>query len=68
METKNDGGFINAVPGSDQNYHQYGMTLRQHYAGLAMQAILTSGSYDKFKLLAVDAYAIADAMITEGEK
>tara|TARA_R110000744_G_scaffold86109_1_gene168330 strand:- start:188 stop:430 length:243 start_codon:yes stop_codon:yes gene_type:complete len=49
-----------------------GMTLRDHFAGLAMQAIISKAPYDTYveadyieteKLTAAGAYSYADAMI-----
>jgi len=48
------------------------ITLRQWYAGLAMQCYLTiNGEYSSKKIVAdcaVWAYEMADAMVKEGEK
>jgi hypothetical protein len=44
------------------------MTLRQWYAGMAMQGKLSGGGiYDKWVDMAFDAFAIADAMIAYEE-
>lgn len=47
-----------------------GMSLRQYYAGLAMQALMADPEWkeDDLGYLAQDAFAVADAMIMEGEK
>jgi len=69
MTAKNDGGP--AFPSVDGRYAgslYLGMTLRQWYAGLAMQGYLASGCEQEnpeFRLSAW-AFAIADAMIAEG--
>ena len=39
-----------------------GMTLRDYFAAKAMGAMV-SGEYEKFAHMAIDAYAIADAML-----
>jgi len=47
------------------------MTLRDHYAGLAMQGILAqpvSDSYSGWDCIPVDAYKMADAMLKERSK
>ena len=46
-----------------------GMTLRQWYAGMAMQRLLTTDGYGSFPmgLLRNMAFAIADAMLDEPE-
>ena len=41
------------------------MTLRDHYAGLAMQKMLGSGDY---QFIAKNAYAMSDAMLKAREK
>jgi len=41
------------------------MTLRDHYAGLAMQEMLGAGDY---QFVVKNAYAIADAMLKAREK
>ena len=46
-----------------------GITLRNYYAGLAMQAIHSNPARDYYDVdLAVEAYKIADAMIAEGKQ
>jgi hypothetical protein len=49
----------------------YGLTLRQHYAGLAMQGIVSAEGQDVFydlEMVATRSVAIADALIAELEK
>lgn len=50
--------------------HESGMTLRQWYAGMAMQGILAREGdiYDCSKDVAETAFRYADAMLKEGEK
>lgn len=43
------------------------MTLRQWYAGLAMQGLLACDEYER-GLVPEIAYKLADAMIAEGKK
>jgi hypothetical protein len=48
----------------------YGMTLRQWYAGQALQGLVSSGEYryvSCYEELASDAFRIADAMIAHEE-
>lgn len=45
-----------------------GMTLRQHYAGLAMQGILPLSPTPSDELVAKQAFVMADALISELEK
>jgi len=48
----------------------HGMTLRDHFAGLAMQGLLssTTGAYKRNDNIPVWAYQMADAMLAEREK
>jgi hypothetical protein len=43
------------------------MTMRDHYAGLAMQSLL-GDHVRNFDLLAIEAYQMADAMLKAREK
>ena len=72
-----DGGPAFPVPmGFDINgltypaTHSEGMSLRDWFAGMALQGLLslTTASGGKFEDYATDAYTIADAMIKEREK
>lgn len=47
-----------------------GLTIREHYAGLAMQALLDGGSIDKSlaEYIAKKAVVAADALIAELQK
>jgi len=46
-----------------------GISLRDHFAGLAMQGILTTMTGDvKADIIAKMSYVLADAMLKEGEK
>lgn len=67
---KDDGGG-QAFPVAAHGAWQSGMTLRQWYAGQAMQGLLASlTSDDDWSVvgLAQTAFAYADAMIAEGKK
>ena len=51
----------------------FGLTKREHFAAMAMQGILTNKMYEpprrnKFKEMAEDAAAMADALLGELEK
>lgn len=50
----------------DGHLHEPGMTLRDHFAGLAMQSLVQAG-YQSFEIPHT-AYAWADAMLAEREK
>ena len=76
MSTKDTGGP--AFPSNRDMRHnadwdyEPGMTLRQHYAGLAMQALITKGMEDGHKkgfasVSTISVYAVeyADALIAE---
>lgn len=45
-----------------------GMTLRDHFAGLAMQGLSTIEGYVSVEHIAQASYQLADAMIAEREK
>ena len=45
-----------------------GMTLRDHFAGLAMQGLFAEGPCVVMKNIAADAYNMADAMLKAREK
>ena len=45
-----------------------GLTKREHFAGLAMQAILTKGDISNQSEVASDALAYADALLAELDK
>ena len=55
----------------DRNFYSYGgpgLTVREHFAGLALQAILANPNYDpprrnKLDMMATDALAAADALL-----
>ena len=68
MNTKDDGGP--AYPATEKNelrnYGTPGMSLRDYFAGQAMQAMLSSSNCPKLvdeKKLADQAYETADAML-----
>ena len=44
---------------------EYGMSLRDYFAGQALVGLLSGGGYDKWACVAEDSYNIADAMISE---
>lgn len=58
-----------AFPVSQDTAHFPGMTLRQWYAGMALQGILSRDSiqFHKSTTIAVWAYDYADAMVRAGE-
>lgn len=57
----------------DNGFTQYGITLRDHFAGLAMQAMLSNKSmYDAitpngWDNLSNESYLVADAMLKQRE-
>ena len=74
MITTNGGpAFPVAFPDSDRDNHYvaYGMTLRDHFAGLAMQAMLNEDpdyhQVHEFIDLAYFSYQAADAMLKARE-
>lgn len=46
----------------------YGMTLRQWYAGMALQGLLARNDFNCAESAVANAYRHADAMIREGKK
>ena len=63
METKNSPAFPIKTPG----YTYKGLTKREHFAALAMQALLSS-SDNSIKTIAEVSVASADALIKELEE
>jgi len=66
MNNHNDGGpaFPCDYNMSTFQHDHNGMTLRDYFAGQAMQGLLASDfDFEKFAHIAEDAYAIADAML-----
>ena len=45
-----------------------GISLRDHFAGLAMQALMNATPKYCIMLIAIDAYKMADGMLAEREK
>jgi len=68
----NDGGPafpVFGMTGPDEYYRQKGMSLRNWFAGMALNGMLTRGAArgeDGAQINAADAYTIADAMLEEG--
>jgi hypothetical protein len=48
--------------------HVVSMTLRDHFAGLAMQSILMSTKISDCRVISKDAYVMADAMLETRKK
>ena len=70
MKNKNDGGpaFPTEVEYNREDmtnlYHEEGMSLRDYFAGQAMQSIIKYGSaYSEKNIIARYAYEYADAML-----
>ena len=64
-----DGGPAFPIVASELEYIcAYGMTLRDHFAGLAMQGLLAKGPCSVMKNIAADAYNMADAMLKAREE
>jgi hypothetical protein len=63
-----------AFPGKlETGFNRRGMSLQDYFAGLAMQAMIISGRHSPAfgsasKMLAIEAYGVADAMLAEREK
>ena len=70
MITGDEYAFPMAVPG-DWDSYQNGMSLRDHFAGLALQGLIARSSGIRLAdedVLARGSYAIADAMLAERAK
>lgn len=72
MSEINSGG--NAFPycvwvGDHHNGHNTGMTLREWFAGMALQGMIASGDANdnQIGVIAQEAYKLADAMIRAGK-
>ena len=70
---RNDGGPVfPSTEANGLNSGMPGMSLRQHYAGLAMQGLLASGALNNTYLtiggLVYDALTVAEAMIEQENK
>jgi len=64
-----DGGPAFPAPYGVGHVTTQGMTLRDHFAGLAMQGMLTiSCRVEEFEIDAMVAYKIADAMLRAREE
>ena len=66
--TLTDSGELMGVQTGNRQAFHTGITLRQHYAGIALQGILANRVYDpprrnKLDKMAEDAVAAADALI-----
>ncbi len=64
----NDNPRVGAMLDNNGSFTQYGITLLDHYAGLAMQGICVNAGRNKFDVDQADdiasyAYHIADAML-----
>ena len=66
MAKPDDGGPAFPVP-QDAKPDEHGMSLRDWFAGLTMQALITYGEADKMDITR-QAYVMADAMLEEREK
>lgn len=66
---KDDGGQAFPVPATESNFFYEGMTMRDYFAAKAMQGMISNPSMwdlinvNHAKLIADDAYLLADAML-----
>ena len=65
---KDDGGPAFPRVEGEHFFGADGMSLRDWFAGLAMQGILASGDDNDSKVIAIGSYGVADAMLDEREK
>ena len=71
MNTKDHTAFPTRnehYPNGQIEYGQNGMSLRQWYAGKAMEALIRLSNADMAEVIAEKAFKIAEAMIIEGRK
>ena len=73
MSTKYKNKPIHPTPAANGCSPTFGMTLREHYAGLALQGILANTKYEaprstKLSGMAIDALTAADLLIEELER
>ena len=69
MSTKYKNKPIHPTPAASGCSPTFGMTLREHYAGLALQGIMSAPNYNgNFSATAKDAVKIAGAVIEELER
>lgn len=76
MSEKDPGGFVHpqTLYRYGEEYRIEGITLRQHYAGLAMQAIISTWytpehcNFIDDQGVSIRAYEVADAMIEAGKQ
>ena len=54
--------------GSETTHYSMGMTIRDWFAGMAMQGLLASTKTNSAQVIAKDAYIIADAMLAQRNK
>ena len=72
MKEINDGSqtFLKVDENLAEDCCTYGMSLRDNFAGRALQGICASGPSNDFtnKMIAAEAYKLADAMLEERNK
>jgi hypothetical protein len=49
-------------------YYSTGLTKREHFAGLAMQGLLASGSHGDLEMVSKNSRQFADALLAELDK
>ena len=71
MSAQNDGGPAFPMPETERNFYERGMSLRDWFAGHAMQSMLHSeigkSGWATVHGVAADAYKVADAMLKARE-
>lgn len=69
MSKTNDGGYAFPVPGTERNYPEFGMSLRDWFAGQALAGLCANpNNHNIQEVCARIAYAQADAMLAERQK
>lgn len=69
MSKIDDGGFAFPIPATEHNYAEFGMTIRDWFAGKALAGLLACQDTVGTNVdIARSVYALADAMIAERRK
>ena len=63
MNNENTGGPAFPVLALPRGVYNNGMTLRDYFAAKAMQGLLASTKVNDARIIAIDAYQAADAML-----
>ena len=68
VSVNRDSGDVQPYQFGNDDFSTPGLTKREHFAGLAMQAFIFHGEHPEFEGMAVDAVYAADILLAELEK